>query len=93
MSAAEDLKAAAEPGSLADQLPPDVLNVMIKVSQAIHGTRIDLAQAALVAMVSSSAEAFPVSREHALSLADGLDIAARSIRALAATLPESEVIQ
>lgn len=93
MSAAEDLKAAAEPGSLADQIPPDVLGVMIKISEAMNGARIDLAQAALVAMVVSSAEAFPVSREHALSLADGLDIAANSIRALAATLPVSEVIQ
>lgn len=93
MSAADDLKACAAPGSLADKMPADVLDVMMKISRAIHGAPVDLAHAALLSMIVSSAEAFPQSREQTLSLADGLEIAARGIRALAAGMPKGGVVQ
>ena len=93
MSAADDLKAcaaASEPGA---EMPSDVLDVMVKISQAIDGIPVYLAQAGLLSLIVSSAEAFPQSREQTLSLADGLEIAARGIRALAAGMPEGGVVQ
>lgn len=93
MSAADDLKACAEPGSLAAKMPSDILDVMVKISQAIDGIPVDLAQAGLLSLIVSSAEAFPMSRERTLSLADGLELASRGIRALAAGMPEGGVVQ
>lgn len=93
MSAAERMKSCAAPGSLAEQMPTDMLDVMMKISLAIDGAPVDLAQAALLSMIVSSAEAFPLSREQTLSLADGLEIAAHGIRALAAGMPECGALQ
>lgn len=93
MSPADDMKACAAPGSLAEQMPADVLEVMMKISEAIDGVPLATAQAALVSTIISSIGAFSVSRDHALSLAEGLTIATKVALAVSHVSPESGVVQ